>query len=73
MQPAKPWQELSKKELEKLYLEQTELYEEIEEEMDFVLINSACHLPGNTRAKYEQQLAVIQQRIDRLRELLNKK
>ncbi|MBO8168136.1 MAG: hypothetical protein H0Z35_02985 [Thermoanaerobacteraceae bacterium] len=73
MEPARPWEELSKEELQKLYEEQKELYEEIEEEMHFVLKYSNCHLPGNTRAKYEQQLKVIQQRMDHIKELLNNK
>ncbi|WP_366921479.1 hypothetical protein MFMK1_001879 [Metallumcola ferriviriculae] len=70
MKPAKPWDDLTKEELVALLKEHQELCEEIEEEMDFVLKHSSCHLPGNTRAKYEQQLAGVTDRIKRLKKLL---
>jgi hypothetical protein len=67
------FEKMSIDELEKKLVKFKESLEELEEERIFVLGQTGIHLPGTTVRKYETEEEEINQCINELEELLQKK
>lgn len=66
------YENLSIDELRKKLTEQEDLLEEVTEERDIVVAQRNIHLPGSTLGKYQTELERIQERINTLKELIEK-
>lgn len=67
------FEKMSIPELEKKLTKLKESLEDIEEERSLVLGQTGIHLPGTTVKKFEAEIEEIDQRINELEELLQKK
>lgn len=47
-----------------------DLYEEVEEEREWMLVGTQIHVPGHTVKKYEAELKFIQKTIEEIKELI---